>query len=371
MLTLQFVNYDSQTFRYHSVAGSGMNNIKKFLETLRTNEDIAQNFFEIETSILSILNFKDFFEKLLTEIKGKFEIPYVWISIIDNSEVYNLTEALISSETFKERLNFIDQKTFASLTGSKAKPILINNSLKAFYKLMPQKHKYLIGSLAIAPLTVDGEIIGSLNQADHSKEHFKPNMDTGLLEQLAIKISICLSNVIAHEKLKSLAFRDPLTGLLNRRVMDDTLKKEFRQAKCYITPLSLIFLDIDDLKIVNDRYGHDIGDDLLKYVATHLEDLSRESDIVARVGGDEFIIILPNTTTEETHNFMNRVQNFFQNNPMETRGISTPVSISFGVASTEDRSIGVAESLLKKADIMLYHAKKLKSESYSTNYAIE
>jgi diguanylate cyclase (GGDEF)-like protein len=348
-----------------------MNNIKKIIETLRTNEDIAQSFFEIETSILSVLNFKDLFEKLLTEIKEKFEIPYVWISIIDNSEVYKLTEALSSSEILKERLNFIDRMTFTNLTGNKTKPVLINNNLKAFYKLMPQKHKYFIGSIAVAPLTVDGQIIGSLNQADHSEEHFKPNMDTGLLEQLAVKISICLSNVIAHEKLKSLAFRDPLTGLLNRRVMDDTLKKEFKRAKRYINPLSVIYLDIDDLKIANDRYGHDVGDDLLKYAATHLEDISRESDIVARVGGDEFIIILPNTTTEETYDFVNRVQDFFQKNPLETRGISTPVSISFGIASTEDRSIGEAESLLKKADIMLYHAKKLKSERYSTNYAIE
>lgn len=348
-----------------------MSNIKRILETLRTNEIIAQNFFEIETSILSVLNFKDFFEKLLTEIKEKFGIPYVWISIIDNSEIYTLTEALTSSETLKERLNVIDRNTFENLTGNKSKPFLINKGLNAFYKLMPQKHKYLVGSLAIAPLTVDGEIIGSLNQADHSKEHFKPDMDTGLLEQLAIKISICLSNVMAHEKLKSLAFRDPLTGLLNRRVMDDTLKKEFRHAKRYITPLSVIYLDIDDLKIMNDRHGHDIGDALLKHVATNLESMSRESDVVARVGGDEFVIILPNTTTEETYNFINRVQGFFKNNPMDTRGISTPVSISFGIASTEDRSIDGAESLLKKADIMLYHAKKLKSECYSTNYAIE
>jgi len=348
-----------------------MSNIKKILETLRINQDIARNFFEIETSILSVLSFKDLFERLLTEIKEKFKVPYVWISIIEKSDVFNLTQKLTSSETLKERLNFIDQKTFANLTGNKAKPVLINNDLKSFYKLMPQKHKYLIRSLAIAPLTVGSEVVGSLNQADHSEQRFQPDMDTSLLEQLAVKISICLSNVIAHEKLKLLAFRDPLTGLLNRRVMDDALRREFRRAKRYITPLSLIYIDLDDLKIVNDRYGHNIGDDLLKYVATHLEDMSRESDVVARVGGDEFVIILPDTIAEEAHNLTIRLQNFFQENPLNTQETSIPVSISSGIASTEDRTISNAESLLKKADIMLYHAKKLKWERCSDISAIE
>ena len=348
-----------------------MSEIKKILETLRTNQDIARNFFEIELSILSILNFKDLFEKLLTEIKEKFKVPYVWISIIEKSEVFNLTEKLTSSETLRERLNFIDRNTFANLTENKTKPVLINNDLKSFYKLMPQKHKYLIRSLAIAPLTVGSKIIGSLNQADHSEQRFQPDMDTSLLEQLAVKISICLSNVIAHEKLKLLAFRDPLTGLLNRRVMDDALRREFRRAKRYITPLSLIYIDLDDLKIVNDRYGHNIGDDLLKYVAAHLEDMSRESDVVARVGGDEFVIILPGTIAEEAHNFTSRLQNFFQKNHLDTQETSIHASISFGIATTEDKTISNAESLLKKADIMLYHAKKLKGERCSDISAIK
>jgi diguanylate cyclase (GGDEF)-like protein len=348
-----------------------MDDIKEILETLRTNQEIARKFFEIESSILSVFNFKDLFERLLAEIKEKFGIPYVWISMIDKSKISNLVQSLISSEIIKERLNVIDRNTFLDLTENKITPILANDDLKPFYKLLPPKQKYLIRSLAIAPITLDGEIIGSLNHADHSELRYWPGMDTSLLEQLAVKVSICLSNVMAHEQLRSLAFRDPLTGLLNRRTMDNVLKREFNRAKRYATPLSLLFLDLDDFKVVNGLYGHDIGDDLLKYVAKHLEEMSRKSDVVARFAGDEFVIILPSTPLKKAQNLVNRLQNFFQKNPPNFDGISIPILISFGIASIEDETVTDAASLLKKADTTLYEAKKLKRGYGTDNPAIE
>lgn len=348
-----------------------MDDIKEILETLRTNQEISRRFFEIESSILSVFNFQDLFEKLLAEIKEKFGIPYVWISIIDKSAISNLVQSLISSEIIKEQLNVIDRNTFLKLTENKITPILANDDLKPFYKLLPPKQKYLIRSLAIAPITLDGEIIGSLNHADHSELRYWSGMETTLLEQLAVKVSICLSNVMAHEQLRLLAFKDPLTGLLNRRTMDNVLKREFNRAKRYATPLSLIFLDLDDFKVVNDLYGHDIGDDLLKYVATHLEKMSRKSDVIARFAGDEFIIILPYTPLEKAQNLVNRLQNFFQKNPPNFHGTSIPILISPGIASIEDETVSDAASLLKRADTMLYKAKKMKKGDGTDNPAIE
>ena len=334
-----------------------VNKLRRSEEISRRNAETTRKFFEIEKRILSILNYKDLFEVLLSEIKLKFNMPYVWISLIEKSEVMSFIEHLEGSEILKENMNVVDKITFLKLIGTNTTPILINDNLKAFYKLVPRQERYTIRSIAISPISFDGEIIGSLNQAHILPGHFKPGLDTSSLEQLAVKVSFCLSNVTAHEKLKFLAYTDPLTGLLNRRAMESALKREFSREKRYQRTLSVVFIDLDDFKSVNDIYGHDRGDELLKYVANQLFNISRDTDVVARFAGDEFIFILPETSAASTKTLMNRLKSYFISHPLNTAGTSIPVSISFGVASTEDKSIENPAMLLKKADEMLYKAK--------------
>jgi diguanylate cyclase (GGDEF)-like protein len=334
--------------------------VESILERVRDNEEIARTFFEIEVSILSILDFQGLFERLLSEIRDKFGIPCVWISLIDKSGISDLIQTLASSKDLKERLNIIDRKTFLRLIDNRTTPLLLNGDLHPFHPMLPKGQLNFIRSLAVSPITLDGEIIGSLNQADLSPLRYRPGMDTQLLDQLAVKVSICLSNVIAHERLKWLAVRDPLTGLLNRRIMETVLNREFKRAKRYGSPLSLAFLDLDYFKIVNDRHGHECGDALLKYVAGQLVGITRDSDVVARYGGDEFVIILPGTPSQEACKLLQRLQQHFRDKPMRYEGRVIPVSISFGVASMTDQEVADPESLLRIADTMLYHIKKKK-----------
>jgi diguanylate cyclase (GGDEF)-like protein len=332
--------------------------VSTILERIRENEEIARKFFEIEVSILSILDFEGLFARLLSEIREKFGIPCVWISLIDKSEISDLIQTLPVSKDLKERLNLIDRKTFQRLTDNKTTPLLLNGDLHPFHPMLPKGQLNFIRSLALSPISLHGQIIGSLNQADFSPLRYRPGMDTQLLEQLAVKVSICLSNVIAHERLKWLAVRDPLTGLLNRRVLETVLSREFKRAQRYKNPLSLAFIDMDDFKLINDRYGHECGDALLKYVAGQLVEITRDSDVIARYGGDEFVIILPGTPVQEASKLLVRLQQHFRNKPMRygERGIT--VSISFGVASMEDLNATDPESLLREADAMLYNIKK-------------
>ncbi|MDP2646760.1 MAG: sensor domain-containing diguanylate cyclase [Desulfobacterales bacterium] len=334
-----------------------MDKFDKILQILRRNDEIAQKFHQIEIKILSILDFKDLFEVLLAEIIDKFKVPYAWISIIENNEVSLLIQSAENSELLKRRMNFVDRGIFFKLVGNQGQPVLINENLDAYFPLFPPKGKNMIKSVALAPISMEGGIIGSLNQADTSPWRFQPGIDTSLLEQLALKVSLCLTNVTAHEKLKFLAYRDPLTGLLNRRIMESALNREFLRTTRYKKILSVVFIDIDDFKKVNDNHGHDGGDALLKYVADKLIDMTRDTDVVSRYAGDEFVVILPESSPKSTKNLMERLQTFFSENPLDFSGSKIKFSISFGIASTEDQRTRSADALLKKADKMLYQAK--------------
>ncbi len=334
---------------------------RELIDRLRKNEEIDKKFHEIETRILSILNFRDLFEILLTEIQQQFRVPYVWISLIDKSEISDLVQSKEDSNILRTRINVVESDLFTTLVGHRGRPLLINENIESYFQLVPQGRDYLIKSMAIAPISLYGRTIGSFNQADFSKERFQPGIDTGRLEQLAIKVSLCLSNVTAHEKLKRMAYHDPLTGLLNRRVMESILKREFNRAQRYRTPLSLVFIDVNDFKKINDTFGHDAGDELLKYLAALLLEMSRGSDVASRFAGDEFVQILPETSANSAEMMLKRLQSHLLDHPLVWGRNNIPFSISFGISSTEDERILRPDLLLKRADEALYRMKKVKT----------
>ncbi len=334
--------------------------VSELLKVICGNEEIARKFFEIETSILTIRQFKDFLHRLLREIREKFNIPYVWITLIEGSEPLKLLESVEPPPSVRKNLRTITKEDLMRLTDNRRSPVLINDRLQDFESILPEQGRKKIRSLAIVPLTLDREVIGSLNLADPSDQRYAPGMETTLLEQLAVKVSICLSNVMAQEKLRMLAFQDALTGLLNRRVLEEALRREFSRAGRYGTPLSVLFLDLDHFKELNDLHGHDFGDEALKYVAVHLRIMSRQSDLVARFAGDEFVVILPHTEGEDAFRFADRIQTFFLTNPMRRGETHVTLSLSCGVATNRDRNVSDAASLLRKADERLGMSKKIK-----------
>lgn len=340
-----------------------MLSLENIVERLQENEEIQRKFHLLESEIISILNFKDFFEKLLTEMMMIFHIPYVWMTLIKGSQLAALMGRINDSDIIRKRTIYIEKLDFNEILGDLSSPVLINNGLESYAAFFPESMDCpadRAGSLAITPVTIDGEIVGGLNQWDESPARFEPDMDTSFLEQLTLKISLCLSNVAAHEKLHFFAYHDPLTGLFNRRAFEGILQREFSRCRRHGSYLSLVFLDLDAFKDVNDMYGHDAGDMALKHLANALKMQARTEDVVARLGGDEFVVMMPETGEDTAGSLMTRVQECLESRPLAQKDSMVFVSISCGVASTADPQILTADHLLKKADDRLYAAKKKK-----------
>jgi diguanylate cyclase (GGDEF)-like protein len=328
------------------------------IETVKVNEEIARKFFEIEKETLAIRNFRDFFERLLWLIDDKFSIPHVWLSIVNGSEISHALESLESSEILKKRLNLVGKSTFLQLVHNETTPILVNEDVTPYYRLLPHRKKYFVKSVAIAPLVYEDTIIGSLNLGDYSASRFQPSMDIFFLSQLAVKISICLSNITAHEKLNYLATRDSLTNLMNRREFDRMIEEEFQKVDAEGTHLALLLIDCNDLKAVNESYGYTCGDALLVYAATQIVKTVHHDGSVFRLAGDQFAVLIPGGSSKIISEIIKRINGLFEQYPLRHGSESIPISITCGLSSTADGDIPNGVSLLEKAVRVLYEAKR-------------
>ena len=163
---------------------------------------------------------------------------------------------------------------------------------------------------------------------------------------------------IANQRLEQLSTTDPLTGVANRRRLEEVLDAEWRRAARSGQPLAIAMIDIDQFKSYNDHYGHAAGDKCLQRVATHLSEHIREADLVARYGGEEFAIVMPDTNLSTAVGIAERLRKGIVN-LAEAPGSHDHrmVTVSIGVAAAPSGS-GEWEDLVKRADVKLYHAKR-------------
>ncbi len=165
---------------------------------------------------------------------------------------------------------------------------------------------------------------------------------------------------VLYEKVKKLSLTDELTGLFNRRHFIQSLEREIRRAQRYGNDLALIMIDIDHFKKYNDAFGHLAGDRLLRSFAQHLARTARGTDVVGRYGGEEFVILMPDTGIEMAAHLAERIRQDIQDHLFETHGNpkSFKITVSIGCAQLpEVEGQSQADDLIKLADDCLYHAK--------------
>jgi len=194
----------------------------------------------------------------------------------------------------------------------------------------------------------------------------KPFAEAEILARCAAMLRIkSLQDQLRRTQLKlaEQAITDELTGLKNRRAFDERLQEEFRRAQRYSDPVSLIMIDLDHFKQVNDRYGHPFGDVVLRGAADRIRSATREPDICARYGGEEFAVILPKTHLAGALSVAERIwKQLGANEYTPPAAALTPppirVTASLGVAVYPSQDIATPELLLKFADQALYQAKR-------------
>jgi diguanylate cyclase (GGDEF)-like protein len=169
--------------------------------------------------------------------------------------------------------------------------------------------------------------------------------------------ALTIENAKLFTKVEEMALRDTLTGLYNRRYFNQILDYELNRAKRYHQPLSLIFLDLDHFKEINDQFGHSVGDQFLKQIAQKLSGLFRTTDLVARYAGDEFIAILPATAADGAMILARRLQETLGNYQIMVRGKTLKVSVSVGVDTYEGTDGIGGVTFIDRADKAMYEAK--------------
>jgi diguanylate cyclase (GGDEF)-like protein len=170
------------------------------------------------------------------------------------------------------------------------------------------------------------------------------------------QIGISMERARLFQEVQSLALTDPLTGLQNRRSLFELGKIEFSRAKRMKRPFSCMMLDLDHFKLINDNHGHQTGDEVLQEFAARCAHCVRDIDMVARYGGEELIILLPETDRETAVQVAERLRTTIASRPIQTSSGDMNITVSIGVATKDENTLSM-ESLIARADQAMYNAK--------------
>jgi diguanylate cyclase (GGDEF)-like protein len=214
-----------------------------------------------------------------------------------------------------------------------------------------------VSSLLFAPLHMGEEVIGCISAQSYTADTYT-HEDLLLLEMFASYAATALSNAGMFQQLQQMAITDSLTNLYNRRYFYEVFEKEFARSLRYKREMSVILLDLDYFKQVNDCYGHLAGDRVLAEVARRVQSCVRSIDTVGRYGGEEFTALLPETSQRSALAVAERIRSQVSSQPVTVGDQHISVTISAGVASLQQDTSSVDE-LLARADAAMYLSKRL------------
>jgi len=213
---------------------------------------------------------------------------------------------------------------------------------------------YQTKNCLLVPLICQDRVVGVLNLAD-KRTGTCSSYEIALIELFGQLVGASIGNVKMFERMQCQATTDGLTGFVNHRTFYDMLERELRRSRRHGGTISMVMIDVDDLKRVNDTYGHRAGDSVIREVSTRLRNCIRKIDIPARYGGDEFAVILPNTSIDDASVVARRMVQTVSGTPVLWNEHQIPLSVSVGVGQYDANS--TPEDVTSQSDRALYVAK--------------
>ncbi len=348
--------------------------LRELLDSVASYRGTQHRFENFELQLLQCQNFKELISCLIETLPEEFKLDKVSLTLFDPDKIAR--EMLGPELPYPNQLTFID--TYNNLCFPfkelQAASIWPGGSMGAMRVQLGSQYEFIklagfvggsIKSVAILPLIRENLLIGYLSVGSNNKQRFEPTLAIELLSHLSAVIAICLENTLSREQLHQLSQIDMLTRVKNRRAFDKALRTEISRSQRGKLPLSCLFADLDFFKVVNDTYGHSTGDRALKAVASTVQELLRETDILARIGGEEFTILLPNTEEDRARDIAERIRKRIEAIEVpDDQGTVVKLTTSIGYATwrpaiIEAESVDdIHRRLMGTADKAVYKAKQ-------------
>lgn len=237
----------------------------------------------------------------------------------------------------------------------KNSPAVISDIARTSLPPAPAARGYKSQSFISCPISIGNRAIGVMNFTDRASGQPFDRSSLDLLQSVAPQLAVAIDRASLKEKageFEQLSVTDSLTGLLNRRYIEERLTEEVKRSNRHGFPMSFMMIDVDEFKSYNDRFGHPAGDEALKIVGSVIRETLRAADVAARFGGEEFSILLPQTTSEEAITIAERIRYNIEQTEFPHRS----VTISIGVSSCSADLCSV-KNIVSAADKALYEAK--------------
>ena len=327
------------------------------------NQETLGRFHARELELLSAETLSELLIGMTDGLLASFEVTSIQLLLHDpDHEIRHLLNNNGIPESAFPYLRFVDDLEMVNHRFHRLKSPWLGPFLAPEYNNLFSQSENL-KSIAILPLIHSNQLVGSINLGSDDKNRFTRQHATDFLARLATICGVCLENVTNRERLLISGLTDPLTELHNRRYLDRRLEEELSRASRYRQPLSCLFIDADYFKRINDNYGHPTGDLVLRELAKRIRSQLRASDVATRYGGEEFALLLPQTSLPEALMLAERIRLEVSSNPVPLDdGSSLQLSVSIGVSETlpmlgKSHHKELGSHLLASADQALYMAK--------------